>query len=189
MSRGTLAVDRILAALTGLALIVVGVGGILWWAGRLGTVPTRVDLDGVRWLPREQWWPWALGAAGVILTFLGLRWLLYHLPRRGVSHLYLPGSSPEGKLLVGANSVVEAAANALAQTPGVRSARGWVDHDRGEIVARFDATIERTADLRAIASAADAVTSDLRSVLEREDLTSRVQLRTAGGNRQMPRVY
>jgi hypothetical protein len=178
-----------MAAVMGLVLILLGVAGILWWAGRLGSVPTQFDLGGIRWLPRQGWWPWALGAGGIILALLGLRWLLAHLPKRGVSHLYLPGSGPEGRLLVAANSVVDAAASALAQAPGVRSARGRIDQDRGEIVARLDATIERGADLRAVASAADAVTSDLRSALERRDLNSRVQLRTAGGNRPLPRVY
>lgn len=189
MSRGTLAIDRIVAALAGLVLIAVGVFALLWYSGRLGSAPTRMDLGGIRWLPKQQWWPWALGMAGVVLALLGLRWLLSHLPNRGVTNLYLPGSNAQGKLLVAAGPVADAAASALAKTPGVRSAKGRIGHDRGEIVARIDATIEREADLRVVAAAADAVTGDLQAALEREDLTSRVQLRTAGRNRPMPRVY
>jgi len=56
-------------------------------------------------------------------------------------------------------------------------------------VVRLNATIERGADLQTVASAADAVMADLHSALERDDLTARVQLRTAGRNRPMPRVY
>lgn len=189
MSRGTLAVDRTLVALAGVTLTALGVLCLLWYAGRLGSAPVQLDLSGIRWLPRQQWWPWALGAAGIILAVLGLRWLLSHLPRGGVTNLYLPGSGPQGKLLVAAGPAIDAAASALAQAPGVRSVRGRIDHDRGEIVARLDATIERGANLRIVAAAADAVTGDLQSALERDDLTSRVQLRTAGRNRPMPRVY
>jgi len=189
MSRGTLALDRVMTALAGLVLVALGVLGILWWAGRLGSVPDHVDLSGIRWWPRQQWWPWALGVGGVILALLGLRWLLAHLPRRGISVLSLPGSGPEGRLLVAAGPVIDAAAGALARTPGVRSARGRVDHDRGQIVAHLDATIERGADLRTVAAAADAVTGELQAALERQDLTGLVRLRTAGRNRAMPRVY
>ncbi len=189
MSRGTLAVDRLLTALAGVVLTALGVIAVLWYAGRLGSAPTRVDLGGIRGLSRQQWWPWALGAAGVILALLGLRWLLSHLPRRGVASLFLPGSGPEGRLLVATGPVLDAAATALAGTPGVRSARGRIVRDRGEIVARLDATIARGADLRVVVAAADAVTGDLQSALERDDLTARVQLRTAGRNKPMPRVY
>ncbi|HET9631604.1 hypothetical protein [Terrabacter lapilli] len=189
MSRATLALDRVMTALVGLVLVTLGVLGILWWAGRLGSVPTRVDLSAIRWWPRQQWWPWALGLAGLILVLLGLRWLVAHLPRRGISHLSLPGSGPQGRLHVAAGPVVDATADALARTPGVRSARGRIDHDRGQLVAHFDATIERGADLRTVAAAADAVTGELQAALERQDLTGLVQLRTAGRNRAMPRVY
>jgi hypothetical protein len=189
MTRTTLAFDRVMTALVGLALLALGVLGILWWAGRLGSAPTELDLGSIRGWPRQQWWPWALGAAGVVVALIGLRWLFSHLPRGGVSHLTLPGSGAQGRLLVAAGPVVDAAASALADTPGVRSARGRIDHDRGQIVAHFDATIERGADLRRVAAAADEVTGQLQSALERRDLTSRVMLRTAGGNRPMPRVY
>lgn len=189
MSRGTLVLDRVMTALVGLVLLALGVLGILWWAGRLGSVPTQVDLSAIRWWPKQQWWPWALGLAGLILALLGLRWLFGHLPRSGISHLSLPGSGPEGRLLVAAGPVVDAAADAMARTPGVRSARGRIDHDRGQLVAHLDATIERGADLRTVAAAADAVTGELQAALERQDLTGLVQLRTAGRNRAMPRVY
>ncbi|NUR16609.1 MAG: hypothetical protein HOQ13_09895 [Dermatophilaceae bacterium] len=189
MTRGTVAFDRVMMAVVGVVLLALGVLGILWWAGRLGTIPQQVDLSGIRWWPQQAWWPWALGAGGVVVALLGLRWLLSHLPRGAVSHLSLPGSDARGRLLAAAGPVLDAAAHALAETPGVRSARGRIEHDRGRVVTRIDATIERSADLALVASAADAVTADLQSALERQDLTSRVQLRTAGSDRPQPRVY
>lgn len=189
MSRATLALDRIMTALVGLVLVAIGVLGILWWSGRLGSVPKQVDLTGIHWWARQQWWPWALGVGGVVLALLGLRWLFAHLPLGGVGHLSLPGSTPQGKLTVAAGPVMDAAADSLAQTPGVRSARGRIDHDRGRLVARLDTTIERSADLHAVAAAADTVTSQLQAALERQDLAGLVQLRTSGRSRPAPRVY
>lgn len=189
MTRGTLAFDRVMTALAGLVLLAVGVLGILWWAGRLGSAPTRVDLSSIRWWASQQWWPWALVVGGVVLALLGLRWLFSHLPRSGVSHLTLPGSGTEGRLLVATGPAMEAAAGSLERTPGVRSARGRIDHDRGQVVASFNATIDRDADLRVVAAAVDDMTGQLQSVLERQDLYSRVLLRTAGRNQRAPRVY
>lgn len=189
MTRGTLAFDRVMTALAGAGLLALGVVGILWWAGRLGSAPTRVDLSGIRWWATQQWWPWALVVGGVVLALVGLRWLFSHLPRSGVSHLTLPGSGSEGRLLVATGPAVDAAAGSLEQAPGVRSVRGRIDHDRGQVVASFVATIDRDADLRLVAAAVDEMTGRLQSVLERQDVYSRVVLRTTGRSRKAPRVY
>jgi hypothetical protein len=188
MSRATLAVDRVLGALTALLLIGAGLFGIAWWSGRLMALPQRLDLAGLGWLPRAPWWPWALGLVGVLLVLAGLRWLAGHLPGPGVSHLVLTGSSAEGKLIVQARPVVSAAAEVLARTRGMRSVRGEIHRDRGQLVARLNATIEPEADLRVVAAAADQVSAQLQQVLQREDLHCRVQLRTSRGNRTAPRV-
>ena len=191
MSRATLAFDRIIAAVLGLVLIAAGVIGVLWWARRLPGLPDKVTLSSVSWLPtltEQSWWPWALGAFGVLLVLLGLRWIGGHIPSRGVSHLSLPGSGSDGQLLAEAKPVASAAADAFAQTPGVRSAKGSIQRDRGQLMARIDATIEREADLGMIAAASDTVSADLRQALERDDLSCQVQLRTARANRKLTRV-
>lgn len=192
MSRATLAFDRVIAAVLGLVLIAAGALGVLWWAGRLPGLPSKVQLSSVGWLPtltEQLWWPWALGAFGVLLVLIGLRWMGGHVPNRGVSHLTLPGSDSDGKLLVEAKPVASAAADAFAQTPGVRSAKGSIQRDRGQLMARINATIEREADLGMIAAASDTVSADLRRALERDDLACQVQLRTARGNRKLARVH
>jgi len=189
MSRATLAVDRVLGALTALLLIGAGLFGIAWWSGRLVSLPQRLDLAGLGWLPRQAWWPWALGVVGALLVLLGLRWLAGHLPDRGVTHLFLTGSSAEGKLIVSARPVASAAAQVLASTPGVGTVRGAIQRDRGQLVARLNASIEPEADLRVVAAAADQVSAQLQQVLQREDLHCRVQLRTTRANRTAPRVH
>ncbi len=121
MSRATLAVDRVLGALAALLLIGASLFGIAWWSGRLGFLPQRLDLAGLGWLPRQAWWPWALGVVAVLLVLAGLRWLAGHLPDRGVTHLFLTGSSAEGKLIVSARPVASASACATE----ARYRPGW----------------------------------------------------------------
>jgi hypothetical protein len=60
--------------------------------------------------------------------------------------------------------------------------------ERGQVVARLTATIEREADLALIARAADQVSADLAAVLERGDLHCRVQVNVAARHRSLPRV-
>lgn len=189
MSRAVTGADRLAAALTGLLLLAAGAAGILWWSGRLTAAPTRTDLTGLAWLPEQRWWPWALGAFGIVLALLGLRWLLGHLPSRGVSHLKLTGTDETGALLVETRPVASAAAEELSQTFGIRSARGTIHRDRGQLVAVLTATIERDTDLQVVADAADRSSANLQHALERQDLTCRVQLRTASRRRNLPRVH
>ena len=70
----------------------------------------------------------------------------------------------------------------------VRSVRGTINRDRGQLVARLTATIEPQADLATVGAAADAVSADLKKVLAREDLRCQVNLRVAHRGRRLSRV-
>lgn len=188
MSRGVIFLDRVAGLLVGLLLVAAGAAALLWWHGDLTTVPDRVDLSGVRDLTQQSWWPWATAAAGFVLIVLGLRWMTAHLPRRGVDELTLPGSDRTGRIRVSVGSAADAAADVLGQVRGVRSARGKVISDRGQLVASIDAVIEANADLSAVAHGADQAVGELRQALERDDLHARVQLKVASRSRSVPRV-
>ncbi|MGL5930993.1 MAG: hypothetical protein ACRCY8_18835 [Dermatophilaceae bacterium] len=187
MRRRTVALDRAVVLLTGLLLIAAAVAGFVWWRGDLGLsgpLDTAVATDAAE----QPWWPWAVGATGALLVVLGLRWLAAHLRSSRVGALRLPGSGPHGRLTADTGSVARAAGEVLAATPGVRSARGGVDRDRGRLVARLRATIEPEADLATVAAASDRVAADLRTVLQRDDIRCRVDLRVAQHGRNLPRV-
>lgn len=192
MSRATITADRMAAFLVGLLLICAGVAGALWWQGTLTTwfpgLSNRLDTSSVTDLTRQSWWPWAAGAAGVVLVLAGLRWLIGHLPSRGVSQLKLPGSTSQGTLLAQVRPVAAAAAEALEQTPGVRSAKGSIREERGQLVARLNATVEQQADLAAVAAAADRVSAQLAQVLQRDDLACQVNLTVARRDHAPARV-
>lgn len=189
MSRGTLALDRVATVLAALVCLVAGAAALVWWSGRTTVLPESVDAAPVTDVTGQSWWPWALGLAGVVLILLGLRWLTAHLPQRGVGLLALPGSSSEGRLQADAGTVADAAAEELGGVRGVRSSRGTVQRDRGQVVVRLTATIEPDADLDAVARGADRASGQLQDVLGRDDLHCRVQLRVAGRGRPQPRVH
>lgn len=188
MSRGVITLDRFAALLMGIVAIAAGVFAVGWWLNVFSWLPTSLETAPVTGATTQPWWPWAAGLAGTVLVLLGLRWLVAHIPHGSVDDLTLPGTGIEGKLRAAATPVAKAAADALAATPGVRSATGRVRRDRGQLIARLSATIEADADLQAVASAADRIAIDLARVLEREDLHSLVMLRVATRNRPLPRV-
>ncbi|RYV50844.1 hypothetical protein [Pengzhenrongella frigida] len=188
MSRATIAADRVATFVVAVILIGVGVTAIAWWLDLFTWMPARLDLTAALDLVYQSWWPWAAGVAGLVAVLVGLRWLIAHVPDRGVGDLKLAGSGPGGKLRAAASPVAEAAAQVLAGAPGVRSASGKVLHERGQLVARLTGTIETGADLHAIAQAADKVAAELGAVLGRNDLLCQVQLKTATRTRVQPRV-
>ncbi len=187
MSRTTVALDRIATILVALLLIAAGAAGIWWWTDR-SPLGSTVRTAGTTDLVGQAWWPWASAAVGALLVLLGLRWILAHLRRQNVSTLHLRGSGSGGRLDVAASKVAGAAADALSDTLGVRSARGVVVRDRGQLVARLSAVIEPEADLAHVAERADLVSAQLAQALERDDLRCSVQLRVATFARRLPRT-
>ena len=187
ISRATLALDRLAAFILGLLLIAGGALGVWWWTGESG-LPTRSDTTSAQDLVAQDWWPWASTAVGVLLVLLGVRWLVAHVARTVVKRLHLAGSGSAGKLGVDGSKVAGAAAAAFADTVGVRSAKGRVNKDRGQIVAEINATIEPEADLDLIAEKADLVSAQLARVLGRDDLRCSVQLTVARTGKPLDRV-
>ena len=186
-TRRTLFIDRLTIFVVSLLLVLVGLAGIWWWSGRSGW-PTTVRTTSVRDLVATGWWPWASALVGVLLVLVGLRWIAAHLTRERVSRLHLSGSEPSGRLEVAAGKVVGAAADAYADTPGVRSARGSVVRDRGQLVARIHASIEPDSDLVLLARRADEVSAQLATALQRDDLRCSVELKVATFASGLPRV-
>lgn len=193
MRRSVLGLDRIIAILAGLILVAVGVAVAAWYQGGLRellpSVPRRLSTDGSGDILDLGWWPWASGAAGALAILLGLWWLLAHVPRTGAGVLVLPGSDRTGRLLVDPSTVAGAAAEALADTPGIRSAHGRVLRDRGELVVAITGTVDSRADLGEVVGAVDAVAATVKSVLGRDDARARIRLSVARRAHPRARVH
>lgn len=188
MTRTTLFLDRVATLVLAAALIALGLLGLVWWDGRWLQLPNRVDAASATEMVHMAWWPWASGAAGVLLVVVGLRWIWAHLASRRIKALRLTGSAKAGRLGVDAGHVADAAADSFADTLGVRSASGAIERDRGRLVAHLTATIEPEADLELIAQSADRVSAQLQEVLQRNDLRCSVELKVASRARALPRV-
>ncbi len=188
MTRTTLSADRIATAVLAAILAVVGLLALMWRFGWVLDLPARSSTTVVADLETHAWWPWALGVAGVLLVLVGLRWLWAHLRTSGVSQLNLPGTGSEGRLRVNGKAAASTAADVLADNPGVRSARGRLTRDRGQLVVDLRASLTPDVDLEDLASVCDTVAADLAHVLERSDLYCRVHLSVTGSGAATSRV-
>ncbi|KQY46595.1 hypothetical protein [Cellulomonas sp. Root137] len=191
MRRSILGFDRVLVLLLGLLLILVGVAAVGWQTGFLESlwpeVPDEVAVDSGQVTGSSSFAALA-GIVGGALVVIGLWWLLAHLPRRSVGSLRLPSGAQPGRLLVDPGPAVATAAEVLAEDPMIRSAKGAVLADRGELVVRLRATVDPDVDLGAVVDACDGVLADLAQVLPTDQLRSRVELSVLRRGAVGPRV-
>ena len=190
-TRKTLLIDRITTFVLAAVFLAGGAAAIWWWSGRSinGTeLPTTSDTTAATDVVDQSWFAWTAAVASVLIALVALRWIAAHLIPNTVSRLRLGSSDTTGRLDANASKVVGAAADAYADTLGVRSAKGSVIRDRGQLVARIDATIEPDSDLALLARRADEVSSQLLTVLERDDLRCSLHLKVALRGRALPRA-
>ncbi|WP_405059585.1 alkaline shock response membrane anchor protein AmaP [Kribbella sp. NBC_01505] len=179
MRRGLIAFDRTAAIVIALVLIAAGAVALGWRYDLIPDASDRVEIKGLSDLTTLSWWPWATGAAGVLLAILGLVWLARHLPRRGSGQLGLSGSDQSGRLTADTTAAADTAGQFLAQAPGVRNGTGRIVVDRGQLVAELTATLEPGADLGTVTAAAASTMQQLQHVIGRDDLRHRVELSVA----------
>jgi hypothetical protein len=188
MGRGVIVADRVAAFVVGVGLIAAGAAALAWRYDLIPDAPARLRFS---WLPdatQTEWWPWATGAAGVLLVLIGLTWLIRHFRSRGVGRLQLLGSDHTGRLTADANAAATAAGYTLTRTAGVRSSTGRVVADRGQLVAELHLTIEPTADLGTVQAAAEQASHELHRIVGRDDLYYRVHLHVARHEETSARV-
>nr|WP_314143655.1 hypothetical protein [uncultured Rhodococcus sp.] len=191
MKRATASVDRTSTAVVGLALIALGGGAIAWERGEL---PGRERLDAafVDTAVDAGWWPWALGAAAIVLVLLGLWWLLAHLPRRSVGTVAFAStvdSDVDGRLSVDLGTAARSAAKSLAAHEGVVSATGRSVSDRGQRVVEITATLDpAVTTLDKVAGAAAQTRNDIVTSLDGTPAAVRILLQCGKSRKQAVRV-
>ena len=191
MKRATASVDRTSTALVGLALIALGGGAIAWERGEL---PGRERLDAafVDTAVDAGWWPWALGAAAIVLVLLGLWWLLAHLPRRSVGTVAFASTADadvDGRLSVDLGTAARSAAKSLATHEGVVSATGRSVSDRGQRVVEINPALDpAVTSLDKVAGAAAQMRNDIVTSLDGTPAAVRILLQCGKSRTQAVRV-
>ncbi len=155
MTRLATTVDRLAAAVFGLALIAVGVGVLVWNTHLIPHGPHVITAPGLVAATNTEWWPWAVAGVGLLLVLLAVRWLFAHTPKARVKSLPLP-SSAAGSISVDLGQVADAAAAALQQNANSHGAKGKAVIDRGR----------RTIDLAVTAYSPTTVTPLIATVDE-----------------------
>jgi hypothetical protein len=181
VKRRTVVIDRLSCAAAGAALVALGLAAAAWRHGDLHIPPgSSVTVPALHTITRAGWWPFALGAAAIILIAVGLLWLFGRRPGQTLGSSALPGSSADGVLTADLDSAVAAAAATLAQHPQITTASGKSTIDRGQHVLELDLKIESTAGaLAAVTPALDAARHDLAAALDGIAFSSRILLRTS----------
>ncbi|MGV8874229.1 MAG: hypothetical protein ACOH2Q_16970 [Rhodococcus sp. (in: high G+C Gram-positive bacteria)] len=191
MKRATASVDRSSTAVVGLALIALGGGAIAWERGKFPG-RERIDAAFVDTAIGTGWWPWALGAAAIVLVLLGLWWLLAHLPRRSVGTVAFASTADpdvDGRLSVDLTTAARSAAKSLEAYEGVVSATGRSVSDRGQRVVEITATLDpAVTSLDKVADAAARTRSDIVTSLEGTPAAVRILLQCGKSRKQSARV-
>ena len=191
MKRATASVDRTSTAVVGLALIALGGGAVAWERGKFSG-RERLDAAFVDTAIDAGWWPWALGAAAIVLVLLGLWWLLAHLPRRSVGTVSFAATADtdvDGRLSVDLGSAARSAAKSLAAHDGVVSATGRSVSDRGQRVVEITATLDpAVTTLDKVTGAAAQTRDDVVTSLDGTPAAVRILLQCGKSRKQVGRV-
>lgn len=172
MSTATRTTDRLLGWVLGAVLLLGGLAVAAWSAGLADEVvsglPQRITTRPVGALTNEEWWPWALGAVGVLLVLVGAWWLLAHVRRPQPATIDLPGSDATGMLSADAQAVAERAAAELSRRRRQAAADAGIGSDRAG--AYLDTAVHLPAGqgIDGIGRDADEVSTQLRAVMGRE---------------------
>jgi hypothetical protein len=180
MKRGAIVLDRILVLLIGLALVAVGVGAAAWQMDRLPFTLDSLNVSGYTDVSEQGWWPWALGAGGVVVVLLGLALLVKQFPARRAPAVSV--ALPEGKsgsLTFDVDAVGARAANEASEIEGVKSARSRTAVEKGVRMVTLLVTMNKDADVPVVFDRLSDIRSGIGTVVEGTPLAVRVLVSAA----------
>jgi hypothetical protein len=175
MSRTLHAWNRVAVALAGLVIAALGAAMILWRAGVL-TSPASIDTARVIRVIASDWWPWAAGAAGLVVVLLGIRWFVAYIPRAVATELALSESDERGGLSVSLSAVASAMDDRIAAAPGVRRCNSKVRRDRGVRLVETRVHVDSGVHLRMLTEVVNDVARDVEAMLRGDAPAARVRV-------------
>ncbi|MDF2582391.1 MAG: hypothetical protein K0R33_1034 [Mycobacterium sp.] len=188
MSRHTNALlDRAAALGAGLLLTAVGIAAVVWPTRWVGGLPERISAEPVVRATDAGWWPWALAAAGVLLTLTALIWLISHIPVRRSPMLRSSGTD-RGHIRVSLDGVASAAAEIVARSAVVASAKGRAMTDSGVSTVELTVTVSGPTAVTEVIPVIDAVTAQIAQATGDPEVAARTFVQVAKSAEQRRRV-
>ncbi|MBO3089700.1 alkaline shock response membrane anchor protein AmaP [Cellulomonas dongxiuzhuiae] len=192
MTRGLRGLNRVVAFVVGLALLVVGVAAVLWWTGTLGDLwdatPETLDPSRAEEVTSTGWFGAVATACGAVLALLALWWLAAHLASPRAGTVTLRGSDPAGRLTLDPGALAGHVAEQARRLPGVVGARTVVDRERGRHVLVSTLQVDPETDLPTLADQVADLVADARDVAGIQGLAARTRLAVRRRARGGPRV-
>ena len=183
MRRGPDRLNAVVLTILALGLLGVGTYGLARGYGAFGDARAAhpVLTDGVRdFVSRNRDWFWPLAAVlSLLVSWLGLRWLLAQLRTTAVGHLAVPADGPGRTELLGSGAT-SALARDIEEYPGVRSASARLigDHPVPEVSITVD--VHDDADIAAVRRQIEEhALVRFRGALELAKLRSQIHFRLA----------
>lgn len=175
---------RGLVLVLGLALAAAGLVLVDWQQGRVLDLPPRWDLDSLVDASRRSWWPWAQGAAGVVLALAGLFGAASHLPGRGPRTVGAAEPEPTGTVDLDLASLGSVLTHQLGSSGTTTGARASFHRARGRVLCVVDARLSPDADLDNVVIASRDAAADLARAVPSEAVE--LQLRWSAPRRGRP---
>lgn len=175
-------INRVVLLLIGLLLAGIGVYGLLRGAGAMG----QGSSDGVvitagisDFVARNSEWFWPLvAAAGLVLAYLGWRWLLAQFPAPQHVHSFNLASKGPGSTRMRAGGAAQAWAKDAGKLGAVSSSRAWFQEGPAGPYAEMRLTVLDKGDLGAVRSHVEGEALDrLRLSLDMQELEAHVVVR------------
>ncbi|MBF0688742.1 MAG: hypothetical protein IR158_13375 [Cellulomonas sp.] len=192
MNRGLRAVNRIVAFVVGLPLVVAGVAAVLWWTGTLSDAWPQtsgaLDPRRVQEVVDTGWFGGVATAGGVVLALLALWWLAAHLASPRVGTLRLPGSGADGRLTLDGSALAGHVAEQARRLPGVVGARSVIDREGGRHVLVSTLQVDPEANLPVLSDEVATLVARARDVAELPGMAARTRLAVQRRARGLPRV-
>jgi hypothetical protein len=175
-------INRFVLVLIGLLLAGIGAYGLARGAGVMGPDASGdvVVTAGISdFVGRNSEWFWPLVAvAGLVLAYLGWRWLLAQFPAPQQVHSFDLASRGPGSTRIRAGSAARAWARDAGKMRAVSSSRAWFQQGPSGPRAEMRLTILDNGDLGAVRSHVEGETLDrLRVSLDMRELPAHIIVR------------
>lgn len=181
-NRGVLAVLGLLVAVAAGVLLALGLGAFGAHAARTATLPHELTT-----YFRSERWIWAVvGAAGLVVAILALRWLVAQLHPERVRELRVPTDPKTGVTTLAARALTDAASAEIDGYRSVQRAAARLTGDPSAPRLHLVVTIDERGDVTDLrARIGREAIPHVRSALDQPDMPVVLDLRVGRGGRRV----